>query len=65
VELRHIVGVGIGVVVGMLLAYFGAGSAGVGNLAVGAVIGALVGLYFVSAAAMQAGATSGEHSGMG
>jgi hypothetical protein len=49
----------------MLLAYFGAGSAGVGNLAVGAVIGALVGLYFVSAAAMQAGATSGEHSGMG
>ncbi len=58
----HIIGVIAGAVIGTALAYFGRGPAELSNLFVGAVIGAVVGLFLVSSAAT---ASSGENTGMG
>ena len=45
---RYVIGSVIGATIGLMLGYFGAGSAGTVSLAVGAGIGALVGLFVIA-----------------
>jgi len=55
-KLRYIVGLLIGAVFGLILSYLyrqGDGAAITSNLAVGALIGALVGLYLVSVTSLS------------
>jgi len=56
---RHVIGMIIGAVIGTLLGYLGTGSVSAFNLSISAFVGALVGLYFVTAASMPAGRRSG------
>ncbi len=52
-KLRYVIGLLVGATIGIILSYLysqGEGAAITSNLAVGALIGALVGLYIVSAA---------------
>ncbi len=55
----------IGATIGMILAYFFAGSVNTSNLASGALLGGLTGLCLGVLAAVPAGPTSPRQSGMG
>ena len=56
----------VGATIGMIVAYFFTGSVNTSNLASGALLGGLVGLYLGVLAAVQAGGpNSGRRGGMG
>ncbi len=61
----HIIGIIIGAAIGMALAYFGSGSNGTGNIFIGALIGAVVGLFLVAGSTKTGDSASGEPSGIG
>jgi len=62
---RYVIGSVVGAAIGLILGYFGAGSAGVVSLAVSAGIGALVGLFIVARATMRGNEACGGQTGMG
>jgi outer membrane lipoprotein SlyB len=59
VKSKHIIGAIVGAAIGMILGYFGTGSLSAINLLIGAIAGALVGLYLVTAHSTPASGRSG------